>query len=141
MENLLDRIEAFSGEPFQSEYIIVIEDPRYPEDSSTILIPDPFFIAGLMAGGIYPSIDVYLRDRERPQEGAYEHVYAEPAGPMTEKQAIEYVIMKDVDPYIWRDYKGNRKILQIVRRQDLPDDIAFVDAWKINQEVRLDEAA
>jgi hypothetical protein len=63
-----------------------------------------------------------------------EHPYAEPIGPMTEEEAIEYLIMKDIDPSIWRDYKGNRIIMKIVPVELIPSDRSFRNAWKINQE-------
>ena len=40
-----------------------------------------------------------------------EHPYAAPIPAMTEEEAIEYLIQKDIDPSVWRDYEGNRTIL------------------------------
>jgi hypothetical protein len=56
---------------------------------------------------------------------------------MTEEEAMEYLVMKDVPPQVWRDYKGNRCILKIVPVELIPTDRTFRDAWKINQEMEL----
>jgi len=57
-----------------------------------------------------------------------------PIGPMTEEEAIEYLVMKDISPAVWRDYKGNRIIMKIVPVELIPSDRSFRNAWKIKQE-------
>ena len=40
---------------------------------------------------------------------------------MTEEQAIEYLIMKDIPERVWKDYEqANRKRLLIVKKEQLP---------------------
>ena len=56
---------------------------------------------------------------------------------MTEEEAIEYLIMKDISPAVWRDYKGNRSVLKIVPVEMIPSDRSFRNAWKINQEMEM----
>ena len=44
-----------------------------------------------------------------------------PIDAMTEKQAIEYLIMKDIPQHIWRDYeKSNKPRLVICTRSQIP---------------------
>ena len=64
-----------------------------------------------------------------------EHPYAEPIDPMSEEEAIEYLIMKDIDPSVWQEYRGNRTIIKIVPVELIPSDRSYRNAWKINQEV------
>ena len=46
---------------------------------------------------------------------------------MTEEEAIEYLIQKDIDPSVWRDYKGNRTIMKIVPVELMPLVIAHLE--------------
>jgi hypothetical protein len=90
-------------------------------------------MAAALAGDVLPPIDTYIRDQSVPDGQPKEHPYAKPVGAMTEEQAIEYLVMKDISPSIWRDYKGNRTIMKIVPVELIPSDRSFRNAWKINQ--------
>jgi len=120
--------------PVQSKYRVLFEDPREPDAPAKVLVPDPNWMAAALAGDILPPIDTYQRDRLVPDGEPKEHPYAEPIGAMTEEEAIEYLIMKDIDPAVWRDYQGNRTIMKIVPVELVPSDRSFRNAWKINQE-------
>jgi hypothetical protein len=51
---------------------------------------------------------------------------------MTEEQAIEYLIMKDVPARVWHsDYKYNRQMFRIVKRDQLPEDKTYRNAWRL----------
>lgn len=136
MTHLWDRLaEAKSRlEPVQSKYRVVFEDPATPDEPAKVLVPDPNWLACALEGNILPPIDTYQRDRNVEDGQPKEHPYAKPIGPMTEEEAIEYLIMKDIDPSIWRDYNGNRIIMKIVPVELIPSDRSFRNAWKINQE-------
>lgn len=121
-------------EPVQSQYRALFEDPDAPDEPAKILVPDPNFMACALEGGILPPIDTYLRDQEVSDGQPKEHPYAEPTGPMTEEEAIEYLIMKDLSPRVWRDYKGNRCIMKIVPVELIPSDRSFRNAWQVNQD-------
>lgn len=127
--------------PVQSKYRVLFEDPREPDAPAKVLVPDPNWMAAALAGDILPPIDTYQRDRLVPDGEPKEHPYAEPIGPMTEEEAIEYLVMKDIDPAVWRDYKGNRTVLKIVPVELIPSDRSFRNAWKINQEAEMEIAA
>jgi hypothetical protein len=127
--------------PVQSKYRVLFEDPATPEAPAAVLVPDPNWMAAALAGNVLPPIDTYQRDRDVPDGQPKEHPYAEPIGAMTEEEAIEYLIMKDIPPAIWRDYKGNRAILKIVPVELIPSDRSFRNAWKVNQEAELENAA
>lgn len=119
--------------PVQSKYRVVFEDPREPDAPASVLAPDPNWLAAAMAGGYLPPIEAYQRDRLKPDEGPKEHWSAEPVGPMTEEEAIEYLVMKDIDPAVWRDYKGNRCIMKIIPVELVPSDRSYRNAWRVMQ--------
>jgi len=52
---------------------------------------------------------------------------------MTEEEAIEYLVMKDIHPAVWRDYKGNRCIMKIVPVELIPTDRSYRNAWRVIQ--------
>ena len=120
--------------PVQSKYRVVFEDPSTPDEPAKVLCPDPNWMAAALEGNILPPIDTYQRDRLVPDGQPKEHPYAEPIGPLSEEEAVEYLIMKDIDPSIWRDYNGNRIIMKIVPVELIPSNRSFRNAWKINQE-------
>jgi hypothetical protein len=119
--------------PVQSKYRVLFEDPRKPDAPAKILVPDPNWMACALEGNILPPIDTYQRDRLVPDGEPKEHPYAEPIEAMTEEEAIEYLVQKDIDPAVWRDYQGNRTILKIVPVEMIPSDRTFRNAWVISQ--------
>tara|TARA_R100001463_G_scaffold43942_3_gene91468 strand:+ start:3586 stop:4023 length:438 start_codon:yes stop_codon:yes gene_type:complete len=120
--------------PVQSKYRVVFEDPATPDEPAKVLVPDPNWMAAALEGNILPPIGTYCRDRLVSDGQPKEHPYAEPIGPMTEEEAIEYLIMKDIDPAVWQEYRGNRTIMRIVPVELVPSDRSFRNAWKIKQE-------
>jgi hypothetical protein len=94
-------------------------------------------MAAALEGNILPPIDTYLRDRGVPDGQPKEHRYAEPIGAMTEEEAIEYLIQKDIPPQVWRDYKGNRCIMKVVPVELIPTDRSFRNAWRVSQDMEL----
>ena len=123
--------------PVQSKYRVLFENPEQPDAPAAVLVPDPNWMAAALAGGILPPIDTYLRDRDVPDGQPKEHPYAEPIGAMTEEEAIEYLIMKDIPPQVWRDYQGNRSILRSVPVELIPTDRSFRNAWRIDQTTEM----
>ena len=120
--------------PVQSKYRVVFEDPATPDEPAKVLVPDPNWMACALEGNILPPIDTYQRDRLVSDGQPKEHPYAKPIGPMTEEEAIEYLVMKDIDPAVWQEYRGNRTIMKIVPVELVPSDRSFRNAWKIKQE-------
>ena len=135
MTHLWERLlEAKSRlKPVQSKYRVLFEDPATPDEPAKVLVPDPNWMAAALAGGILSPIDTYQRDRLVPDGEPKEHPYAEPIGPMTEEEAVEYLVQKDIDPAVWRDYQGNRTIMKIVPVEMIPSDRSYRNAWRIAQ--------
>jgi len=119
--------------PVQSKYRVLFEDPREPDAPAKVLVPDPNWMACALEGNILPPIDTYQRDRLVPDGEPKEHPYAEPIEAMTEEEAIEYLVQKDIDPAVWRDYQGNRTILKIVPVEMIPSDRSYRNACRIAQ--------
>ena len=139
MSHLWDRLAEAKSRlaPVQSKYRVLFEDPTQPDAPAAVLVPDPNWMAATLAGGVLPPIDTYLRDQNVPDGQPKEHPYAEPIPAMTEEEAIEYLIMKDIPPQVWRDYQGNRAVMKIVPVELIPSDRSFRNAWKINQEMEM----
>lgn len=135
MTHLWERLlEAKSRlEPVQSKYRVLFENPNDPDAPASVLVPDPNWMAAALEGNILPPIDAYQRDRNVPDGQPKEHPYAEPIGAMTEEEAIEYLVQKDIDPQVWRDYNGNRTIMKIVPVEMIPSDRSYRNAWRIAQ--------
>ena len=135
MTHLWDRLAEAKSRlaPVQSQYRVLFENPAEPDAPASVLCPDPNWMAAALAGGVLPPIDTYLRDQNVPDGQPKEHPYAEPIGAMTEEEAIEYLIQKDIPPQVWRDYQGNRIIMKIVPVELIPSDRSFRNAWKIKQ--------
>lgn len=154
MTHLWDRLVEAKDRltPVQSQYRVVFEDPANPDACACILVPDPNWLACALAGDILPPIETYIRDREIEERhmrehpgvpfewrnyGGATHPYAPTIGPMTEEEAIEYLIMKDIPPRIWRDYRGNRCIMKIVPVELIPSDRSFRGAWRVSQDPEI----
>ena len=123
-----------------SQYAIMWEDPADPDAPAKVTHPAPIWLAMAKCGGILPPVEVYhalMEDEAKPNfrrhtRGHLQHD-TPPVGPMTEEEAIKYLIKKELPPSVWRDYRGNRSILRVVRRSMLPDRTNR-NAWRINQD-------
>lgn len=95
--------------PYHSDLRVLYEDPNTPDDPVKVLIPDPNFMALAMAGHFE-------------------------FGKLTEEQAVEFLIMKDVPEHIWNgSIKTNRKLFQIVKTSQLPSTREWRNAWRLKQ--------
>jgi hypothetical protein len=120
--------------PQQSKYRVVFEDPDQPDIPAMILVPDPNWLAAALHGSILPPINTYLADQEVPDGQPKAHPYAEPIGPMTEEEAIEYLIMKDIPQKVWNNPNRNKTYLRITNVENVPSDRTYRNAWKLKEE-------
>ena len=138
MTHLWDRLDEAKLHltPVQSKYRVLFEDSQ--DEPAKVLVPDPNWMAAALAGSILPPIDTYLRDRDVPDGQPKEHPYAEPIGPMTEEEAIEYLIMKEIPESVWREWDtGNQPKMVICKKDQLPPTREWRNAWKINPELKI----
>ena len=129
-----------------SKYAVVYEEGV--DDCARILSPDPNWLACALQGGILPPVWVYwmlAEDEAQPdfKEHTRKHLLDEvaPIGPLTEEKAIEYLIYKDVPRKVWENWnKGNKPKLVICRKDQIPKNREWRDAWKIAEDVKSDQA-
>jgi len=125
----------------QPNYAILWEDPDDIDAPAKVTVPSPTWLAMAMHGGILPPVEVYWAlkedeakpDFKRHNRGHLLHD-TPPMRALTEEEAMEYLIMKDIPMKVWRDYEGNRTILRIVPRSLVPSNRNHRNAWKIRQE-------
>ena len=128
-------------EGVQSDYRVVYEDSV--DECCRVLIPDPNFMSAALAGGILPPVWVYwelAKDEAQPDFKKHTRGYllhqTEPIGPLTEEQALEYLIQKDISPSIWQTWdEGNKPKLVICTKQQLPQTREWRNAWQISDEL------
>lgn len=137
----------------QSKYRVVFEDPENDDDAPCgILIPDPHWLAQALHGNILPPIEAELEDQKTYQDyldagndptkfdwhnidGGAKHPYAAPIGPMTEEEAIEYLIMKCLPQRVWADHdRINRPKFKIVHTETISTNRTYRNAWRLNNE-------
>lgn len=141
---LYERLELAKDqlEPVQSDYRVVFEADL--DNPASVLVPDPNWMACALHGGILPSVEVYHQletdENERITNGYLLHETT-PVGPMTEEEAIEYLVQKDMPVHVWQQGSANAKRMVICRKKQLPASREWRDAWKINQDIQFKEIA
>ena len=126
-------------EPYQSEYRVVYEDSI--DECAKILVPDPNWMAAAMQGGILPPVEVYwLLAIDEAKEGFTKHTRGyllhntKPVEAMTEEEAIEYLIQKDIPQPVWTTWdEGNSPKMVICRKDQLPETRVWRNAWRISK--------
>ena len=144
--------------PVESDLRCVYEDPAFPDAPPRCLRADPRWFAAAMAGGIIPPLeavfdlqkdlvladgrvvrctyfeaqDVHARERVIAERCLSDHALhsSVPVGAMTEDQAFEYLIQKDVPFRVW-GRSHNRPIMKICRADQLPKSRAVRGAWSL----------
>lgn len=114
----------FNLEPKPTDWRIVWEDPDNPDLPLHITGPAPEFMAALLHGGIVPPVEV-VRTQNREWIDA-----AEPLGPLTEEQAMEWIMCKDVPDRVW-GRQHNRPMFRFVKVTDLPADRTLRNLWRL----------
>lgn len=118
-------------QPIQSKYCVAYETP---EGSLAIMHPDPNWMACAMHGNILPPAHVY-DDLEHDENGRVINgriLHETVIGPLTEEEAIEYLIEKDVPRVVReRSLNSNRAIIQVITRDMLPQSRKYRNAWRL----------
>lgn len=142
-----------SLKPVQPKYRIVYEIPG-SEGEVAVVVPDPNWLAAAVAGGVLPPVEVYAQLRCRWTNDAGDEVFTlvnenpgpgwhggevvnghllhlvRPIGPMTEEQAMEYLVQKDVPMAVWTT-PSNRPRYVICKAQSIPSDRTHRAAWRL----------
>ena len=65
----------------------------------------------------------------------------QPIEAMTEEEAIEYLILKDVPQSVWSTWdEGNRPKMVICKKEQLPQERTWRNAWRISDELTTQAA-
>ena len=133
-------------EPVIPQYCIVFEDPADLGAPVTVTTPAPEWLAMALAGDYLPPIESYLRDKDvekawivaNPNKdfnwkdaGGATHPYTAAIPAMTEEEAMEYLLQKDVPPHVWMDDTGNRPRYKITKRSMIPTNREHRNAWRL----------
>ena len=141
MPPLIDRIDwaYHTLAPIKPRYAIVWEDPDEIDAPCRVTSPAPEWLAMALHGNLLPPVEVYQRMREAmlPDGSSPLHYLqdtAAPIGPMTEEEAMEYLLMKDVPRRVWDGSREtNRRLFVFTERKSLPTDRTFREAWRLAQ--------
>ena len=132
-------------EMVRTEYCVVWEDPETPDEPAKVTHPDPNWMACALQGGILPPVEAYWelkKDENAPGFTKHTRGYllqnTKPIEAMTEEQAIEYLIMKDLPMHVWQDWdKANKPRMVICTKSQLPSKRVWRNAWKISEELTI----
>lgn len=117
-------------EPYQSQYAVVFEPDM--DEACAVMHPDPNWMACALHGDILPPVDVYHRLEVVDGKVMNGHILHEETIPaMTEEEAIEYLIQKDIPPHVWQDDSGNRPKFKICKRDQIPTNRNYRNAWSL----------
>lgn len=136
-------------EPIQTEYCVVWEDPEEPDAPAKVTHPDPNWMACARHGGILPPVESYWElKKDEESEGFKKHTRGpellhnmKPIEAMTEEQAIEYLVMKDIPARVWDtgDERLNKPRFVICTKAQLPQERTWRNSWKISEDLNIDE--
>ena len=127
-----------------TKYRVVYDDPDALDEPTKVLVPAQEWLDEAMAGRLAPIwVHWKLRDDEQRaiDEGRHEGFEHDPythslqwtaprVGPLTEEEAMEYLVMKDLPRRCWAE-EHNRPMFKIVRTDEVPTDRQFRDAWEM----------
>ena len=124
--------------PYFSDYRIVYENDL--DSPCRIVIPDPWFMACGMNGGILPDITVYkelAKDELKEDFNQHDRGYllhtTKPCEAMTEEEVINFIMEKDVPQHVLDSHKnGNRNKIMICKTDKLPKTRLWRDAWVLS---------
>lgn len=127
-----------------TNYRVVFDDPDALDEPTKVLVPSDNWMEEAMAGNL-PPISVYwaLQDDEQQaikegrhntfkhDQAKWEAQFTAPRiGPLTEQEALEYLVMKDLPRRCWAE-QHNRPMFKIVTKDQVPGDRTFRNAWEM----------
>ena len=128
------------------KYAVVYEDPDDDRTGVHVLHPSPRWLQEEAMAGLLPPVSVFWdlqqeEDRQfaegkdviiQPRHLWIKQFTAERIGPLTEEQAMEYLILKDVPRSVW-SRRHNRPMVKIISQEDVPTQFEFIfaEAWEM----------
>ena len=101
-----------------------------------------------LQGGILPPVSSYWELKKMKKVLILNNILEEsellhnmkPIDTMTEEKSIEYLVMKDIPDYVWRDYETmNKPRLVICRKEQLPQKREWRNTWRIKEDINTNE--
>lgn len=124
-----------SNQRIEPKYRIVFEKPGR-NGAVTIKSPAPEWLTMAMMGGVLPPIEAYLADKldeaNGKTEGPWQHWTAEPIGPLTEEQAMTYLVMKDCPIDVWAKRWNRPKFVIVPAEAVICRDRSHRNAWRMS---------
>jgi hypothetical protein len=111
-------------EPVEPRYCLVSENGDGP---ATITVPSKPWMAMALAGDFLPGWED-MRDETKRN-------YAPPIGPMTEEEAMEYLVKAALPRELWENTaRRNRMGFAICRIDQIPTSREWRNAWRLADE-------
>ncbi len=118
--------------PVKPQYCIVWEDPDDLDAPVKITTPSPQWLAMAMHGNVLPPVDVYPLPIDNTGAVISGHrLHHDVIDAMTEEQAMEYLLQKDIPASTWAVPEGNRRRFVITKREMIPTDRRHRNAWRL----------
>lgn len=92
----------------EPQYCIVWEVPKELDEPVKVTVPTPEWLAMTMHGNV------------------------------SEEEAMEYLLQKDVPSRVWADNTSNTPHYYICKRSMIPTNREFRNAWRINKELEIE---
>ena len=138
MTTLFDRISWAKEnlEPIEPQYAIVWENPDDLDAPVCITVPSSEWLSCALFGGILPPVETYhnLKINEDGEITNGHILHENTIGPMTEEEAMEYLVQKDIPISVWLDKYSNRQRFKICKKSDIPNDRTFRNAWRLKND-------
>lgn len=115
------------------QYAIAWEDPADPDAPVKITRPSPEWLAMALHGYLLPPVEVYSQ-LEHDEKGKIVngHILHDtpPIGPMTEEEAMGYLVVKDTPARVWNS-QSNRRMMVICRNEMIPQNRVVRNAMRL----------
>jgi hypothetical protein len=127
---------------FETEYVVVYEDGEKThikngteevDAPAKVMIPAPEWMYQALQGGELLPLWAHFKLREELSlEERADILFNTPKlGPLTEEQAIAYLIMKDIPEHVWSDRKSNKPKYRVAKRSQMPATREWRNAWRL----------
>ena len=132
--------------PVTPKYVIVFEDPDDLDAPCKIQVPTPEWIAYCLHGNFICSAEHFIRDKRfyaewtknNPNQqfnwkdhGGNSASYAETLPAMTQEEAMELLLQKDVPERVWNNTTSNATRYKICRKEMIPSNRQYRNAWRL----------
>ena len=113
---------------FETEYVVVYEDG----EKTHINDYEEWMYQALKGDELLPLwVHFKLREELSLEERADLIFNTPKLPPLTEEQAIAYLIMKDIPEHVWNTGKSNKPKYRVAKRSQMPATREWRNAWRL----------